>query len=58
MIVKISKDDCSVCGTCTDICPTGAIELLDGEYVVNKEICVGCSACVSECPSEAITVVE
>lgn len=62
--------DCNLCG---EVCPTGAIELLDreekkmtfiGHAVFNKEHCivntdhVECGNCAEHCPAEAIKMVK
>lgn len=46
---------CTRCGTCKDVCPTGAIEMGDnGFFRVNSEECIGCRACVEACPEKVI----
>lgn len=47
-------DDCIMCGTCADECPTGAITVGDDKYVIDADTCVDCMACESKCPVEAI----
>ncbi len=46
---------CSGCQTCVNMCPYGAIELVqqNGRKVsqVNEVLCKGCGTCVSACPS-------
>ncbi|UCF33531.1 MAG: CoB--CoM heterodisulfide reductase iron-sulfur subunit A family protein [Phycisphaerales bacterium] len=51
---------CRGCGTCVDICPYHAGELVEsgpGVYVaeINASLCKGCGTCGSWCPSGAIT---
>lgn len=48
-----STDDCNLCGTCMDICPTHAISLSDDRIVTDTSACTLCCACVKYCPQEA-----
>lgn len=42
-------ENCTNCGTCAQLCPTGAISLTDAS-VVNAELCITCGRCVLVCP--------
>ena len=54
LIVTVSEDECSGCGTCIDRCQMGALSL-DGAMLVRKaERCIGCGLCISVCPTEAL----
>ena len=53
MLYKIT-DDCVLCGTCMEECPSQAIEEEDDIYVINQNECTECGTCVELCPTEAI----
>ncbi len=55
----IERSECSACGICLEVCPSGAIDIL-GEYasVVNEEACTACGDCMEECPMGAIVDIE
>mgnify|MGYP000942059160 CR=1 FL=1 len=46
----IISDECISCGACEAECPTNAISVGDGKYVINEEDCISCGACASACP--------
>lgn len=48
-----STDDCNLCRTCMDICPTHAISLSNDRIVTDTSACTLCCACVKYCPQEA-----
>jgi len=45
---------CTGCGTCVEVCPVGAIALIDDKACIDEETCTGCEACVDACPEDAI----
>ncbi|MDO4438020.1 MAG: 4Fe-4S binding protein [Eubacteriales bacterium] len=53
MAYKIT-DACVMCGSCADVCPTGAISEGDGQYVIDADVCVDCGSCAGQCPTGAI----
>jgi NAD-dependent dihydropyrimidine dehydrogenase PreA subunit len=55
-VIKIDVGRCNGCGACVEICPTGAIYLVDGRAAVEQELCRECEACVGACPTGAISL--
>ncbi len=49
---RIDQKACIQCGTCTEKCPTGAIEYTT--YTVTSGKCIYCYGCVNNCPAGAI----
>jgi ferredoxin len=47
------SDACTSCGTCTQVCPAGNIELVGGRPVWQHR-CEVCCACIHLCPPQAI----
>jgi Fe-S-cluster-containing hydrogenase component 2 len=45
---------CTGCGACVDVCPVGAMALVNGKARVDVEACIGCEACVDACTEGAI----
>jgi hypothetical protein len=41
-----------------EVCPEGAIYLMDNRALVDSTLCRECKACVAACPVGAITIVE
>jgi len=56
-LVRLREETCTTCGSCADVCPTGALALEEsGEEVVlsyDPTRCVPCRRCVSACPEAA-----
>lgn len=48
---------CVGCGTCQEICPFDAIDMVNGIPVVNKDKCTACKKCIEICPKHLIDLV-
>lgn len=53
-------DTCDNHQLCANICPTGALSILDGpgrvETMFEPRLCIGCNECRAVCPTGALTV--
>ncbi|MBC7237440.1 MAG: electron transfer flavoprotein subunit alpha [Chloroflexi bacterium] len=56
-LLLIDKQACIGCGACVDVCPFGALDLVEGVAVVNEN-CTACSACIEVCPTNALSLPE
>lgn len=55
MSIRINKDKCRGCLSCTQVCPGNLIYEKDGAaYIRYPELCWGCVSCVKECAFGAI----
>ncbi len=43
---------------CRQVCPRGAIDVIDGKSVINQEKCIKCGKCKEICPYDAIGKLE
>jgi ferredoxin len=57
-VVKQRKRKCTHCGTCTSVCPTGALSIQRPEMqvVFAESKCSACELCISTCPTRAMEV--
>ena len=53
-MLTIELDRCDGCGACVEVCPEGAISLVDGVARIDSGSCTECEACVQACPTGAI----
>lgn len=55
VVVLVSEDDCTACGTCLEECVYNGIEIID-DKAVTIDGCVACGRCVNACPEDAIEI--
>ncbi len=56
-IEPVNEKDCVGCGTCEDVCQTGAIKV-DPDIGLPKfdyTLCDGCKKCIDECVMNTLT---
>lgn len=55
---KMCSYGCLGFGTCTKVCPSGAISLGKEELpIITETLCMGCGKCVSACPRDVMSLV-
>ncbi len=52
----VNQDNIKVCERCVEVCPHGAIELVDNRPRVDFERCSVCGLCFAECPVRVFEV--
>jgi len=57
MIPEWIKDNCSLCGTCQDVCNFHAVIQLGTKIMVFPQLCHSCYACSELCPGEALPMI-
>jgi len=58
LMMQVDEKRCTGCGHCLEVCPTGAIRLVDGVAAIDASLCRECQACLEACPNGAILAVE
>jgi ferredoxin len=56
--IRRDDDRCYQCGSCTAVCPTGALHIKrpDMDVLFESERCSACELCVKTCPARAMIV--
>ena len=57
MIPVIDRETCTGCGSCIEVCPPQAIEMVDEKAFISEEFCEECGFCAAECPVCAISII-
>ena len=52
--IDVNHETCVNCYLCEENCPTGAIELVDGEVLLDNDKCIRCIECTNHCPVGAL----
>ena len=55
MAAKVTKEKCTGCGECVEVCPVEAI-IIENTKAVISEDCIECGVCVENCTQEAISL--
>jgi NAD-dependent dihydropyrimidine dehydrogenase PreA subunit len=56
-MLQVQEERCDGCGTCVEVCPVGAVQLVAGRAQIDRASCTGCMLCLDSCPNDAIVVV-
>ena len=51
---QVNKEKCIGCKACIDVCPVGAISMVDDKAQIDGAKCIDCGRCAQTCPQEAI----
>ncbi|MCM8792013.1 MAG: DUF362 domain-containing protein [Candidatus Omnitrophica bacterium] len=52
----VYKNKCVGCARCVEVCPAGAIRIIEKESFIDNNKCIGCASCISVCSFSAIDV--
>jgi len=47
--ILFNKEKCTSCGKCTEVCPVGAHQNLNGRHSLNHSVCNDCGDCAGTC---------
>jgi len=53
-MAHVINDNCTMCGSCKEVCPVECISEGDPKFIIDADECIDCAACVAECPVDAI----
>ncbi len=49
----LNSGNCTLCGRCVKVCPTGAASLSASSSEIDREKCIGCGKCAEACLNDA-----
>lgn len=52
----IDVERCTSCGECQKRCPSDAIEIKGGDFVIVHAKCTGCAGCIGVCTAKAVRI--
>jgi heterodisulfide reductase subunit A-like polyferredoxin len=53
----VEINECVACGTCANVCPISAINIVAGVFAeVDQSRCLGCGKCERACPASVISL--
>jgi NAD-dependent dihydropyrimidine dehydrogenase PreA subunit len=55
-LITIDSGRCDGCGACMEVCPQGALYLVNDKVMVDARLCHECEACIATCPTGAIAI--
>jgi Fe-S-cluster-containing hydrogenase component 2 len=55
-MIHINAESCNGCGACVEVCPVGALSIVQGTAVADALLCRACEACLLACPASAISI--
>ena len=56
--ITVNRELCNECGVCVNMCPFGAIAVVDSLAVIDLDKCNFCGACVDACGFDAIKIIK
>jgi Fe-S-cluster-containing hydrogenase component 2 len=56
-VITIDAELCTGCGACVEVCPEGAIYLVDDRATADASLCSECERCITACPAGAIHLI-
>lgn len=53
---RVDDERCRACGRCIDVCPFGALRIVDEKIRLDTALCRGCGLCTATCPTATVTL--